>query len=120
MLTKLHTKKDRELHLQTNGSTLVTKQQGYLQGIGWVWYHTDAITNVLSLLQVKQKYPIIYNSRKDNIFHVIVDEMRSIDFQQNEDGLYIYHLNKSNKNIINFKDFNFIQTVKENAQMFTK
>ena len=86
-----------------------------MQGIGWVWYHPDAITNVLSLSQVKEKYPVIFDSRKDNTFHVLIDEMRSVDFEENKDGLYVYDLNKTNKNIINFKNYNFIQTVEENA-----
>ena len=30
LLTNLHEERNRELHLQTNGGTLITKQQGYL------------------------------------------------------------------------------------------
>ena len=78
------------------------KQQGYLNGIGWVWYHPSVITNVLSLSKVKELYPVIYDSRKDNTFYILLDNMTSVEFIQNKEGLYIYNLNKKKIPKFNF------------------
>ena len=115
LLTNVHEQPKHELHLRTNGGTLITNMQGYLKSIGWVWYHPNAITNVLSLAKVKEHYPVIFDSRKDNVFHVLTDNMSSIDFQQNKEGLYIYDLSKRIQ-----PNFTFIQSVKENASFYTK
>ena len=50
------------LFLKTNGGTLVTNKKGYLPGYGEVWYHQKAITNILSLNNVKKIHKITYNS----------------------------------------------------------
>ena len=83
--------------------------------IGWVWYHPSAITNVLSLSKVKELYPVIYDSRKDNTFHVLLDNMTSVEFIQNKKGLYVYDSNKKK-----IPRFNLLQTVRENASLYTK
>ena len=44
-----------------------------------------------------------------------MDKMTSIDFKQNKEGLYVYNLNKQTS-----LNFAFIQSVKENASLYTK
>ena len=56
LLTNVHEWSKHKLHLRTNGGTLITNMQGYLKGIGWVWYHPNTITNVLSLAKVKEHH----------------------------------------------------------------
>jgi len=43
---------------------------GHFLNYGDVWYHPDAITNILSLSNVKRKYIVTYDSSKENSFLV--------------------------------------------------
>ncbi len=62
------------LVLKTNRGKLRTNQQGYVKGIGWVWYHPNAITNILSLGLIENKYRITYDSNKKSKFIVHKNE----------------------------------------------
>ena len=48
LLHNIHNVKT-DMTIETNGGTLTTNKKGYLKGHGSVWYHKDAITNILSL-----------------------------------------------------------------------
>ncbi len=48
------------LKFTLNGGVLYASEKGYLNGYGDVWYHPDAITNILCLKHVKQKYRMVY------------------------------------------------------------
>jgi hypothetical protein len=55
-------------------------QIGTLKNYGTVWYSNSAITNILSLAQVKKKFPIKYDSTPGNHFIVIKPD-RNIVFK---------------------------------------
>ena len=42
------------MKLSTNAGTLIINQQGYFPGYGMVWYHRSAMTNILSLYNLKK------------------------------------------------------------------
>ena len=50
------------LKLMTNGSLLKTNQKVHLKIYGNIWYHPKAISNILSLSNVKGENFIIYDS----------------------------------------------------------
>ena len=47
---------DTALELITNGEILKTNQKGYVNGLGWVWYHPSAITNIISFALLEDIY----------------------------------------------------------------
>ena len=95
----------------TNGGTIETRLKGTLKGYGEVWYHPGAITNILSLSNVKKKYKITFNSEDGDCFFVHKPE-KIIKFRCSENGLYIH-------NIKNKQDVIMVNTVAENESAYT-
>ena len=102
---------DTPMHLTTNGGVLVVKLEGYLPGYGWIWYHPEAITNILSLSHVKKKWSITYDSDKDDLFRVDKGDGNILEFKPSIKGLY-YHDPKA-------EEFALIETVAENKSYYT-
>ena len=75
--------------IATNGGVLETDMMGYLPGYGDVWFHKDAISNILSLANVSKKYRITYDSNTDNIFKVHKPD-HIVNFYKSDSGLW-YH-----------------------------
>jgi hypothetical protein len=59
------------LKIHCNAGTKEVNQVGTLKNYGTVWYSNSAITNIISLSRVKKKFPITYDSKINNEFHVI-------------------------------------------------
>ena len=76
-----------KLFLKTNGGTLVTNKKGHLPGYGEVWYHQKAITNILSLNNVKKTHKITYNSANQDKF-VVTKPGTKLEFKPSKEGLY--------------------------------
>ena len=51
-----------------NGGSITTNKIGKLKNYGDVWFDECAITNILCLKNVKQKYQVTYNSSTDGVF----------------------------------------------------
>ena len=73
-----------EYNFSTNGGMVHTKLQGTLPGYGVVWHHPDAITNILSLNNVQDKFRVTYDSKKKNSFYV-----HNVVIRQSADGSLI-------------------------------
>ena len=58
--------------LQTNAGVLKCDLEGHLANYGWVWFNSQAITNILSLSNVAKKHRVTFDLHGDNIFHVHV------------------------------------------------
>ena len=56
--------------ISTNGGTVITNKTGILLGYGEVWYHPEALANLLSLHNMKQKLKIIYDNEQEDCFTV--------------------------------------------------
>ncbi len=54
--------------IQGNGGMVTTKLQNTLHGYGEVWYCKQALTNVLSLSNLKSKFQVQYNSKYEDSF----------------------------------------------------
>ena len=50
------------MSVKGNGGSITTKKIGYLKNYGDVWFDERAITNILCLKNVKQKYRVTYDS----------------------------------------------------------
>jgi hypothetical protein len=77
------------LKIHFNAGTKEVNQVGTLTNYGTVWYSDSAISNILSLSQVKKKFPITYDSKNKNKFHVIKPDKHVI-FKESESGLYCH------------------------------
>ena len=53
---------DETMTVYTNGGSITTSKKGFLKGYGKVWYHPDAITNILSMSNVKKQFRVTYDS----------------------------------------------------------
>ena len=79
--------------IETNGGYLVAHQKGYLKGYGDVWYHPKAITYVLCLKNMKNKYRVTYDSSKENTF-IVHKPDAMICFNESPHGLYFHDTGK--------------------------
>ena len=109
LLSDIHTI-GTTMTVETNGGTLETSQKGFLKGHGWVWYHPDAITNILSLKNVKRKYRVTFDSEKDDCF-VVHKPDRQILFREHPSGLYVHDI--TDREVI------FLQTVEGNKSKYS-
>ena len=73
-----------------NWVVLTTNKQGHLRNYGNVLYHTKAISNILSLSNIKKKNRIIYRSKNGDNFIVINTRPvgHGMIFTAKNDGLY--------------------------------
>ena len=98
------------MHIDTNGGRMTCTQKALLHGYGEVWYNKNAITNILSLKNVKDKYPVTYNSETGNMFIVHKPE-KNVIFQESSNGLWYHDTND--------KAMVFLNTVNENKLQYS-
>jgi hypothetical protein len=110
LLSKIHQVND-EMSIETNGGILSTNMKGFLQNYGEVWYHPNAITNILSLNNIKNKYRVTYDSEKDNIFFVHKPDA-IIKFQESDNGLFFHDVTD--------RDVILLNTVEENKNKYSE
>jgi hypothetical protein len=73
-----------------NGGTLTTTTKALIKNYGEVWFHKDAITNILSLKNVSKKFRVTYDSAGTGIFTVHKPNGIHTLFHMHPDGLH-YH-----------------------------
>jgi hypothetical protein len=88
LLTDIH-ESGRSININCNAGTRRITQVGTLKNYGEVWFNENAIADILSLLRVKERYPVKYNSTAGNQF-VIIQPDKEVIFNQSSSGLY-YH-----------------------------
>ena len=104
--------------LHTNAGPIKISKQGTLPGYGTVLYHEDALTNIMSLSKMTDKYRVTFDSNKDNAFLVHTPE-GIVWFGRNASGLYT-HAPKSLIHQGQVKtNCSFVQTVQENMAFYT-
>ena len=77
---------------------------------GMVWYDKMTITNILYFRNIRETYPVRYDTKGNYV--VVADMDRNILFRQSAAGLYFHYM--SNCNIV------LINTVKEIREGFTQ
>ena len=95
----------------TNGGSLTTCKKGFLPGYGLVWYHPDAITNILSLNNVKRKWQVTYESDGYDRFTVHKPD-KLVHFNCSLNGLYYHYTTNPSITLVN--------TVNENLEGFSQ
>ena len=76
-----------------------------------VWYHPDAITNILSLSNVKRKYRVTYDSSKENSFLVHTKD-KIVIFPESDSGLYAHDMED--------RELVMLNTVADNMAKYSK
>ena len=95
------------------GMVLVT-QMGTFNVYGKVWYHPDAIANILSLNNVQSMFRVTYDSHTGNQFVVHRNDGSQRIFRPTEKGLYASVVVGARREVA------LINTVKENMMSYTK
>ena len=95
-------KAKNKLTLNANRGPLINDQECDVLYLGTRQHNPNLIMNIISLADVRQKYPIIHNSRKENAFVAHLNN-KNIKFKGLNNGLCARDLTKStnkiNKNI---------------------
>jgi hypothetical protein len=60
---------DTTLKIHCNAGSKVIRKVGTLHNYGMVWYSKDAISNILSLAQVEDRFPVKYDFINGNVCH---------------------------------------------------
>jgi hypothetical protein len=95
-----------------NGGTLTTKMKAYVTTYGEVWYDTRAITNILALKNVRDKYRVTYDSNAESAFIVHKPNGINLHFIMHADGLHYHDTNN--------RELTLVSTVKQESEGFSK
>ena len=75
------------MSVKGNSGSITTNKIGYLKFYGDVWFDERAITNILCLKKVKQKYRVTYNISTDGVF-TVHKQGQQLHFVIHKDGLH--------------------------------
>ena len=103
------------LHLNTNAGSMAVNQMATLDGYGDVWFHPRAITNVLSLANVRRKHTVTYNSNQELAF-IVHTPTKTVKFQECENNLHIYKPSQAES----IHGTILVETIKDNATKYTQ
>ena len=95
-----------------NGGDLKTHNKAYTKNYGEVWFDERAITNIMSLKNVKDKFRVTYNSNREGTFTVHKPNEVNIKFGMHRDGLHY-------DDTVN-RQVTMVQTMTENEKGYSK
>ena len=110
------------LEVYTNAGIFRATQMAYVRGSDQdipVWYSPDAVTNVLSLAQLRKQRRITYDSEKEPAFHVHFQNGVTMKFREHGEDIYSYappHLHHDRPTNTSYQ---FPQTVEDNTSMYS-
>ena len=79
------------MRLVTNGGEITTNLTAIVPGFHRrVWFHDDAVTNILALHHVTEKHRVTYDSARDSAFHVHHDNGVISKFEKTPNGLHAF------------------------------
>ena len=84
--------------------------KGHFGDYGEVWYHPKAMTNILSMTNVKKKYRVTYDSDGVDRF-TIHKPNRLVHFNCSKNGLYYHDMDS--------RDITLVNTIEENTEGFS-
>ena len=105
-------KTDDSMTVHGNGGTLTTNSMACVENYGDVWFHPSAITNILSLKNVRNKFHVTYDSQGDSAFIVHKPNGTDVHFIMHADGLH-YHDTKN-------RQLTMVSTVKSESEGHSK
>ena len=103
---------DETMTVKGNGGLLMANQKAHIKNYGEVWYDARAITNILSLKNVKEKYQVTFDSEDGNAFIIHRPGKSNMTFLMHANGLY-YHDPLG-------KHLSLVNTVQENSEGYSK
>ena len=103
---------DDSMTVHGNGGDLTTNMKAHIKNYGDVWFHSDAITNILSLKNVKSKFQVTYDSEGEGAFIVHKPDGVNVHFIAHADGLH-YH-------DTNHRQLTMVSTVAQESEGFSK
>ena len=77
------------LRMHSSGGHIDTTKKGMFGSLP-VWYHPNALGNVLSLALLQEKCTVEFNSRIENAFNVHLNPTTILKFTCQAPGLYVY------------------------------
>ena len=111
LVTKVWRSKS-SITVQGNVGSITTNFKAFVKNYGEVWFDTRAITSILSLKNVKNKYRVTYDSETEDVFTVHMNKGRKMQFKMHEDGLH-YHDTAD-------RQVTLIQTVQQNKAGYSQ
>jgi hypothetical protein len=105
-------KTDESMTVHGNGGTISTKMKAHITNYGDVWFDTKAITNILSLKNVREKCHVTYDSHKEGSFIVHKPNGINIHFDMHAGGLHYHDTNNC--------QLTMVSTVKSESVGFSK
>lgn len=113
LLTNIRTVSD-SMRIVCNAGTVVVTQMGTFKGYGDVWFHPEAIANILSLNNVQKQFRVTYDSADGDQFAVHKEDGSARVFTPTERGLYVSQVTGTKRKIM------MMNTVRENMKSYTK
>ena len=101
---------DEGMTLQTNPGEIKVHSQGFSHNYGWVWYDQRAITNILCLNNIKQKYRVTYDSANGDSFTVHRDN-KLLHYTSSNNGLYYHDVKKKQFTLLNTVEIKFLKSI---------
>ena len=95
-----------------NGGDLTTNKKAHIKNYGDVWFHSDAITNILSLKNVKSKFQVTYDSEGEGTFIVHKPDGVNVHFIAHANGLHYHDTNQC--------QLMMVSTVAQESEGFSK
>jgi hypothetical protein len=96
-----------------NGGTLTTNMKAHVANYGAVWYDSNAITNILSLKNVRKKFHVTYGSQGEGAFIVHKPNGIDVHFIAHADGLHYHDTHNRQLTMVT-------TTVKQESEGFSK
>jgi hypothetical protein len=108
----------KTLTIHCNAGTKEVTQVGTLRNYGTVWYSASAIANILFLAQVKNKFPITYDSNHGNQL-VVTKPDHNVVFKESPGGIYYHDTANREYAMLTANKADMIDTIKTNREGFT-
>jgi len=100
------------MNVITNGGKLMANQEAEMNNIGTVSFSENAVTNILSMGKIAEKYRITYDSLNGDEFLIHKDDGSIVKFIKSKNGLY-YHDTEN-------RQITMMNSQKENSMMYSK
>jgi hypothetical protein len=103
---------DQSMTVHGNGGDLTTNMKAHILNYGDVWFHPDAITNILCLKNVKKQFRVTYDSEGEGAFIVHKPNGVNVHFVAHANGLHYLDTND--------RQFTMVSTVAQEPERFSK
>jgi hypothetical protein len=84
---------DESMTVHGNGEALSTNMKAHVTNYGDVWFDTKAITNILSLKNVREKFQVTCDSQGKGSFIIHKPNGIDVNFLMHADGLHYHNTN---------------------------